>query len=247
MVVRIALLDDNAASLKTLAKAVQAEVEAQGSRAEIAAFQHMDKFLRFFREKGGADAAFLDILLPDGNGVEAAKAIQASHPLTKVVFFSAVAANAADIFEACPTYFLTKPIDPQKLSLAVRAVLASLERDLSDVVRLGGKGHAHSLRRSRIEYVESDGRLLVFHTTESPVSVYGRMEDILRELGPGFFRCHKSYIVNLRYIQHLDRQEFVFFSGSRLPISRKRLADAKRAFFSYVGDSLAPADRPEIP
>lgn len=230
---RIAVLDDNKSFLSLFLTQLREEAMVSGIEAEISYFSEVEDFENKLSRDQGADLVFLDILLPHQNGVKIAALLQAKYPGTRVVFMSAVADTAADIFDALPCYFLVKPIFPEKLHAALAV---ALHREENDILALGTKGKTLQLRKSSLEYVECSGRNLSLHSSGGEVfCVSGRLIQITEQLGPPFLRCHKSFTVNLAYVRRLEKQEFVLASQTRIPISRKNAAGIKSAFFSYLG------------
>jgi len=52
--------------------------------------------------------------------------------------------------------------------------------------------------------------------------------------GYDFISIHRSYLINLRYVKGLNKQEVTLSDGTILPISRLRFQDVKRAFHDYI-------------
>ena len=66
-------------------------------------------------EKATYDVLFLDVELGSESGIQLAQTINERMPQAQIVFVTANITNAVDVGEANHTYFLTKPVDPQKL------------------------------------------------------------------------------------------------------------------------------------
>lgn len=229
---RIAVLDDNKDFLSLFLAQLKEEIIASRIEAKISGFSEVRDFENSIAQSQGADIVFLDILLPHQNGVKIATLLQAKYPEARVVFMSAVADTASDIFDASPCYFLVKPISREKLHAALTA---ALHREKDDVLVLETKGQAFQLKKALLEYVECNGRRLSFHSNREVFSMPGRLSQITEQLGSPFLRCHKSFTVNLASVRRLEKQEFVMASQARIPISRKNAAGIKSAFFSYLG------------
>ncbi|MBQ4093331.1 MAG: LytTR family transcriptional regulator DNA-binding domain-containing protein, partial [Firmicutes bacterium] len=60
---------------------------------------------------------------------------------------------------------------------------------------------------------------------------YGRLADIISDYGEkGFFQIHKSYVVNIGYIDHVSAATVTMFNGDVLPLSRERRTALSEAF-----------------
>lgn len=226
------MLDDNREFLPLFLLQLKRVMDAVGMEGQVAGFSEVESFEGYMDQEGGADVVFLDILLPEQNGVRLAGVLQAKYPRAKVVFMSAVAETASDIFEVSPSYFLLKPISDDKLNAALST---ALQRGEGGMLALGGKGKTVVLEKALLEYIECQGRILSFHTCGEVLRIPGRLSTVTEQLGASFLRCHKSFTVNLAFIRRLEKLEFVLASQTRVPISRKNAAEVKAAFFTYLG------------
>lgn len=164
-----------------------------------------------------ADLLFLDIQMPDINGMELARLIPEK---TRVIFTTAFKEYAFESYEVSALDFLLKPIRYNKFIAAVEkarkwfsheteSAPASAERD-SVFIRVDGE--LRQLNVSDIMYVSGmkdyvvfyldDGSKLVTHLTMKAV------EDMLPT--SDFLRIHRSYIVALKKIRSIDRNNCVY-------------------------------------
>lgn len=183
------------------------------------------------------DILIMDINLRDGNGIETIKEIQAEHPQIKVIYLTGILQYATEIFQTSPTYFLTKPINENKLADAVGKAIQAIENDKTDSIVIKTNGSEIILYRKEIMYVESQGRKLIFYiSTGAEIAVYEKMDTMEEQLGASFVRSHKSFLINMKYISERSNQEFYLTDGKVLPISKPHLRDAKLKFISYLGE-----------
>ena len=92
-----------------------------------------------------------------------------------------------------------------------------------------------------ILYIESNLHKLIFHMAGEDVTkytMYARLDDINVLLQKnGFCRIHKSYLVNLRYVESVERYKVAFVNGGSLGISKSRYLDTRNEFVCYRGES----------
>ena len=82
-----------------------------------------------------------------------------------------------------------------------------------------------------ILYVESQRKLQYIHTTTGTLEAGSGMDEICQELAPcGFIRCHKSYIVNYRFISSIGKADILLDNKESIPVSRARLKNVKLEF-----------------
>ena len=185
------------------------------------------------------DILIMDINLKDGNGIDTVKHLQHIYPRLKVIYLTGVVQYATAIFETDPAYFLVKPIHEDELIAAIKKVSESLKVDKSDSIVLKSNGSEMILYRSNITYVESHGRKVILHTVGGAATeVYAKMDILQEQLGSAFIRCHKSFLIHMKYITERNNQEFVLSDGTVLPISKPNLKDAKLKFIAYLGEEV---------
>ena len=89
-----------------------------------------------------------------------------------------------------------------------------------------------------IFYVEIRGRVIDVHGADSIFTYYeqiGTLENMLR--GKGFFRCHKSYLVNLRHVDGYSRQEAILDNGEKVMIAKRRYEEFCREILGHMRDN----------
>ena len=184
------------------------------------------------------DILITDINLGDGNGIELVNIIQCEHPMLKAIFLTGFIDYATEIFETNPSYFLTKPINENKLTNAIKKVLKNLQFEKNKSVTVKSNGSESVILYKNIVFIESSGRKLTIHTCEEKdISLYEKMDDLQKRLDKSFVRCHKSFLVNMKYIVERTNQSFVLTDGRHIPISKSNFKEVKSKFISYLGDS----------
>ena len=92
-----------------------------------------------------------------------------------------------------------------------------------------------AVQPSRITYVESDRRKLHIHAGKDVLTTYATLDALMRDLPDTFVRCHKSFLVNMRYIAFIEATRIGLLSGEVVPVSQKRRRATQEAFARYVG------------
>ena len=156
-----------------------------------------------------------------------------------MIYLTGYVPYATDIFETNPSYFLTKPINENKLQDAIVKTVQSCGRVHKDMLVLKSRGVETVVMKNDIVFIESKGRKLTFHITDKdPIEIYEKMDIIQTELDGRFIRIHKSYLVNMRFISERTNNSVSLFTGETLPISKANLKDVKMKFITYLGDPL---------
>ena len=168
------------------------------------------------------DIILLDIVMPLINGIDTARELRERDKNVKLVFLTSSAEYAVESYTVKANNYLLKPIEPIKLLDCLAELIAEV-LSASKALTIRGLNASYKIPLSNIEYVESQYKHIIFHTNENktitsaePLYAY---EDTLL-LKDGFFKCHRSYIVNIHRINSFSASEIVMLSGNRIPISR---------------------------
>lgn len=182
------------------------------------------------------DIILLDVVMPLLNGIDAAKELREKDKTVKIVFLTSSAEFAVDSYTVKASNYLLKPIEPVKLFACLDELMAEIQ-SVSRCITVKGIDAAHRIALWDIEYVEAQGKHIIFSMTgnrmvESLEPLYA-YENIL-VLDDGFFKCHRSYIVNIHHIDSYSHSEIVMRSGCRVPISRNCQKDFENMYFCVV-------------
>jgi len=188
------------------------------------------------------DLLILDTFLLDGSGFDLLNHFQ--HPDFKVIFVSEYIEYAMKAIEFNALAYLLKPLEEKKFITAINKAtdrihqeekrqLQLLEHDLKDLqasdnIILRTSEQIHSVKATEIIRVEADGNYATFFISDGRKVIVSKpmkeYEDKLLE--NGFFRIHKSHLINIRKMSYFEKAEggsVMMVDGSRVPVaSRKR-------------------------
>ena len=230
---RIAICDDTplyagelAAQLYEIAEELGLEIEVDTHRSYAALGEaHMAR---------PYEVIFLEIALSDGDGIDFADQLRAEDIETDLIFYSSSSARALEAYRVFPTGYLLKP--PRKS--AVRHVLEFIRdrRHLQPtlILRTPGGGRA-AIRLDDICYVEVLGNELSIHTERQTLRCLGALTDAFRTAPtPQFYRCHRSFLVNMRAVRSLQRYAFIMQNGEEVAVAKNRYAQAKEILNEFL-------------
>ena len=91
------------------------------------------------------------------------------------------------------------------------------------------------LNCNEIHYCIMFSPYIDIHTSSEKITVRKKISELEREIPSKYFiRCHRSYIVNLKYVKSITKDSVVLESGIRIPISRGRYKDINDTFINYI-------------
>ena len=239
---RIALCDDQQEQLEQIHRIILSW-DNQPADLTVHCFDNGDSLLQAHRISP-FDLIFLDVIMPLRSGMDTAKELRQADRSVKLVFLTTSPDFAVEAFAVRASNYLLKPVDPAKL----HAFLNELYDELHVSSRRICVRSAHALHRvavADIEYIESQNKRILFvlangQTILSGEPLYTYEEKLTLE--DGFFKCSRSFIVNIHRIDTFTAKEIRTQSGARISISRSCHREFEKAYFSVLfgkaGDSL---------
>lgn len=182
------------------------------------------------------DIIFLDVVMPLLSGIETAEEIRQQDSSVRIVFLTASAEFAVDSYRVKASNYLLKPPDPKLLYRCLDELSEDIRQN-AKAIPIRTRSGALRLELSRIEYVEANNKDVIFSLCDrqsvvSPDPLYTFENQLL--LSDGFFRCNRSYIVNIYQIDTYTANEIRMRSGCRIPISRSHRKEFESAYFSVL-------------
>ena len=230
---RIAVCDDSKNCLGEF-KTVLEKWEQAPTELDIQFFAEGDSLERAHNTEP-FDIIFLDIVMPLINGIEVARTIRQNDAVVKIVFLTSSAEFAIDSYSVKANGYLLKPVDAPKL-YALLGELAQEIKVKERFITLRVENGARRIEVNRIEYVESQNKQTLFWMVDRESVVCAtplyEVEEWLADTN-SFFKCGRSYIVNMRHIDTYTDKEARMISGCRVPISRRVCSRFEKAYFEY--------------
>ena len=172
------------------------------------------------------DIIFLDIEMPEINGIEVKDRIQEHN--CKIIFLTNYPGHMKEAFGRNVIQFLSKNevkrigeiltrIENEKKKNRV-FVITGDTYDVLNVIYVKAE-----TSYSRI-YTKDDNHLYRANLTD----VYDKMKS------SSLVRVHRSYVVNMKYIKELGTEKLMLTDGTKIPVSRKLSGDIKSKYFNYI-------------
>ena len=170
------------------------------------------------------DIVFMDIQLPDLNGMDAAIKLRKIDDKVTIVFITNLMQYAVDGYQVRALDFIVKPVAYYNFAIKMKRILKERRLNLSyeEELLLSGEHVIKRLAVSAIKYIEVIGHYLTFHTFEGVISTCGFLADMEKNLKDKHFsRCNNCYLVNLKYVTEVSATSCTV-DGEELQISRRR-------------------------
>lgn len=183
------------------------------------------------------DILILDVVMPGGNGISVAREIRERDDAVKIIFLSSTAEFAAQSYAVDAYYYQMKPIDKETFFALLDAVISACGRERQKSLILRCKGGITKVALEKIAYCEVIGRTLSFHLENGSVlESAGSLEELAQKLSDSenFYRPHRSFLINLDYIQNISAKTITMEDLSQIPIPHGKCAEIKKSYLAYA-------------
>lgn len=186
-----------------------------------------------FCEAGEYDVVFMDVEMSGMDGFEAARRCKEKNRDTMLVFLTTHTELSRRGYIVNAFRYVDKKNIDEELSEVLEAI--------NDLCMKNHVLKFHMIRTGEIEvpigdilYIETDKRNIVVHTSDNRLISNRKIDELEEELKDyGFFRCHKSYLVNLENIAQLGKTDVYFKNGEKAMVSVRRCSDLKQKHMEY--------------
>ncbi|MCI8354408.1 MAG: response regulator transcription factor [Lachnospiraceae bacterium] len=169
------------------------------------------------------DVVFLDIIMRELDGIKTAQIFRERASDKILIFVSSSREYVFEAYDVEAFQYLLKPVDDRKLKSVLQKAVLKTESRLQEFIIVSRERQKKKLFLDDIYYFEIKGRMVDAHGPEGIFTYYeqmGKLENKLQD--KGFFRCHKSYLVNLKYVDRYNRQEVILENGEKIVIAKRR-------------------------
>lgn len=229
---RVAVVDDEQEIREQLAEYIRRFSEESGVELEVVPFSSGDSFLEKYTMS--YDIIIFDIDMPGTNGMDTARRLRTIDQNVTIIFMTNIAQYAINGYEVDAVDYIIKPVGYYDFSMKFHRTVAKAAQKKEHVIKIETTEGIRRLRVAAIVYVEVRSHYLYYYTVRSIYKSRGNMQDVKKELSKySFVQIHRSYIVNLRYVEKVKSGEIVA-RGMSLPVGRAYKELAKQKYMQYV-------------
>lgn len=230
--VSIAVCDDEMLDCCNMAKDIKDILEEIGIPYIVRQFQSGRDLLNAIEN---FDIIFLDIMMCGINGMKTAQLLR-DKAFDKILIF--ISASRNYVFKAYDVeafQYLVKPVEHCKLKRVLQKAVKKLENYSQEFMIINQDRTSKKLLLREIYYFEIKGRIISVHGVEGIFDYYEQIGILEKNLqGKGFFRCHKSFLVNLKYVNSYNRQEIILDTGEKIAIAKRRYEAFCQEILDYM-------------
>ena len=234
---RIAICDDDSATVQSNRSIAEDCLKQCGSASEIAAYTHSDNLLYDITEDGFFfDLILLDIEMPGSTGMELAGKIRPFLPNVKIIFITSHVEYAIDAFELSIFRYVPKNDIARRLPGAICDAIRLIELEEGQFYTIQTNSRLEKIPYKEILFIERDGKNASITWENGASKVRGSLQQIYEELASEeFIFIDRGCIVNLIHVMQVKNSMVFLENGVSLPVSRSHLQDVKDQINAYWG------------
>ena len=233
--IKIAILDDDKTALMISTSAVEAFLKEKNAEYKLFSFSNPLNFLASAKEEK-FDLSFLDIDMPEMNGLEVANQLSEIAKNGQIIFLSQREDLVFECLKFHPFGFIRKSKLIDDFSLMMTQFFQTINSAEKDETKIGfiDKTKTVSFKIKEIVYIEGDRnyqKVVLKDKTSQNIRVpLGQLEEKLKE--HGFIRIHKGYLLNYLYIRSIEGEEVYLTTGISLPMAKKRKDEIMKQYLA---------------
>lgn len=216
----IAVCDDEVIECCNIARKIKDILEEMKIPCIIRQFRSGGELLQ---ELESFNIVFLDIIMQDMDGMKTAQIFREKVSDKILIFVSSSREYVFEAYDVEAFQYLLKPVDDRKLKSVLQKAVLKTESRSQEFIIVSRERQKKKLFLDDIYYFDIKGRVVDVHGTEGIFTYYEQIRELENKLwDKGFFRCHKSYLINLKYVDGYNRQEVILENGEKIVIAKRR-------------------------
>lgn len=238
-IMQIAFCDDEKAYVDLLtgyAKKYLSDCEDVISKVNIDRYSSGEELLEAYRQGKCYDLIYLDIRMKKLNGFETAKEIRSLDRKVMIIFVTSMGDYILNCFEYRPFWFIIKPVSEEKFRYIFHRALLEITNTRTRKYSFYTKEYGNlCMDVDKIIYMESVLRKINIYAAMEQYTYYASLSEEEEKLKKyDFVRIHKGYLVNMAYIQRINKNNVVLKNNIVLPLSERRYKNVFDCFTSYL-------------
>ncbi len=181
------------------------------------------------------DIVLLDIEMPGTDGLSVASQLYRKNRKTLLLFITSHREYSTKGYEFRAFRYVLKSEPDDFVKRNIQDAINEY-KNYDFYITVSYKGEYAKILSAQIIYIEAFGHTITIHTADKSYIGKNKFKDICRLLEEhGFVQCHKSYIVNMRYIKTIEKNSCVNMTNEiKLPIGRKYSANTTEAYLKFI-------------
>lgn len=238
MQINIALCDDSKEALANAHYSLIKIFEQQGEIVEIELFESSQKLINEITKNNKQfDIIFMDMEMPELNGIEAGKIIRDYNKETIIIYITGFVDFAIHAFEVRALDYILKPININKLKKATLDAIGQIKKieknkDITDdYITIQSNKKVIRIKNNDIIFFEKAGNKVKIVCENNVFECYSSLKKIMKQIeGQEFAYTHQGYIINTKKMTHYEKKQIILNNNVKIPLSKAHEVIIKKIF-----------------
>lgn len=227
----VAICDDEQYFVDRLDKSLNQYFSIRKIEAESSAFTDAESLLSAGRDY---DLILMDLKLPGVDGMEAITRLRERKQTSQMIFITSYQEYAIQAFDVDAVHYLLKPVTDENLYRALDKAMKRITKKDFKTLTISKGNETQIIRQRDILYCEVIDHKVYIHLPNISYDYFGTLENLQKQLDSRFFRCHKSYIVNLTHVVSRQGDTVTVSGGGRVFVSRRKQQEFAQELLRFV-------------
>lgn len=232
---KIAICDDEKQFMDAICPLLEQWAARNAIKLTLYCFTNGDDLIAAHRNKC-MDLIILDIIMPLLNGMDTARELRKENQTVPIIFLTSSREFAVDSYEVKAFHYLIKPVDDVKLFPILDDFFKTFCLPEHTITAKTAEGFC-KITLADVDYLEAQNKYaLIYLSNGKVIKIYeqfSKCEEIF-SADSGFYRCHRSYIVNLNHVEQFSKTSLTTICHATIPISRNCYMAFKEAYFLHM-------------
>ncbi|MCR5214598.1 MAG: LytTR family DNA-binding domain-containing protein [Eubacterium sp.] len=173
------------------------------------------------------------------NGIDLGHMLNKKYPVCQIIYLTKLTDFASDVYETEHVYFVTKQNQEKTLFRAVRKAIEMYQNDLDyKHIEIYTQKRKRIIQQRGIIYLERFNRKTYIYIGDEKLETYQSLTGFIKELSNEFVRCHGSYIINVRYVDSIEKGKVTLNGGIELPIGRTYQDNVMKVYMRFLSKRM---------
>ena len=240
---KIVVCDDSIEDLTEIERLLTKYKETNSNtNLEVEQFSDAAKLYQKIQEKELADIYILDMIMSEKTGIDIGTLIRSINRQSVIVYITSSDDFALEAYGVRAVRYLLKPVSEEQFFEALDYALSLTKLETEKIYPVKTKNGPVAIPYSKIEYIENYSRVLNIFLTDGECvkSIFIRksFDEEIREIAQDkrFMQVHKSFLINMNYVNKLTQNTILMESGKSIPISKKRAVNVRKEYLLFVSE-----------
>ena len=134
-------------------------------------------------------------------------------------------------------HYLLKPVEEKKFSEVFERAKKEVEKRTTrgqKNIFIKTRNRSFTINHDNILYIENRGKKVEIHTSNEIIETYASMNDLEKQLGGNFYRCHRGYLVNMAHIAEYENDSISLSNGENIFMAKERYNEFVKEYMRYL-------------